>query len=264
MRRPMVNQPPIRTKVNRIQTRGSIAANPECTITIVYRPRDSNTSFAILAAVIDPGQPEYNARWAITPAISCFVTSESDQGRAAHQASHKQPGPNIDPRSLRQSLIRRLADVVAAGDAALCLASVDRFARLSLLMGGQLRLAAELHTLDFGVGTAARCAFDDGGSSDGCRDQRSTHGQALAVRSAGPVTSGQGLRRRGLSVGRRPAGLCRGAPSGGDRVSPRQTCDQPVRIRIQRKLGHTTKAGFLSWLQHRPLADGRAVVHCRL
>jgi len=56
---------------------------------------------------------------------------------------------------------RRLTDIVAARDAALCLAGLDPFARFLLLMGSEFRLAAEFDAFLLGVGPAARGALDD-------------------------------------------------------------------------------------------------------
>src|SRR5258707_15723735 len=47
---------------------------------------------------------------------------------------------------------RRLTDVVAAGNAALCLAGVEAFAGLALLVRGECRLTAEFYALGFGAG----------------------------------------------------------------------------------------------------------------
>jgi hypothetical protein len=49
---------------------------------------------------------------------------------------------------------RRLADVVAAGNAAVCLAVVEPLASLPLQARGQRGLTAELHAIDLGIGTA--------------------------------------------------------------------------------------------------------------
>ena len=56
---------------------------------------------------------------------------------------------------------RALADIVAAGDAALCLAGGEAFAGLLLLVRGERRLAAEFDALRLGVGRAARRAFEN-------------------------------------------------------------------------------------------------------
>jgi len=54
---------------------------------------------------------------------------------------------------------RRLADVVAAGNAAMCLASRDPLPRLAPLMRGEFWLAAESYALGLRVGSAARGAL---------------------------------------------------------------------------------------------------------
>jgi hypothetical protein len=57
-----------------------------------------------------------------------------------------------------------MTDVVAARDAALWLVGGDPLAGLLLLMGRQLRLAAELHTLGLRTGATARRAPHDAAS----------------------------------------------------------------------------------------------------
>jgi hypothetical protein len=54
-----------------------------------------------------------------------------------------------------------LADIVAARDAALRLASFEALAGLFLLVRGEGRLAAEFDAFLLGVGPAARGAFED-------------------------------------------------------------------------------------------------------
>ena len=54
-----------------------------------------------------------------------------------------------------------MADVVAAGNAALRLAGFEACAGLFLLVGSEDRLAAELHSLVLGVGATAGRAFEN-------------------------------------------------------------------------------------------------------
>ena len=56
---------------------------------------------------------------------------------------------------------RALTDIVAAGNAALRLASFEALTGLLLLVRGEGRLAAEFDALLLGVGTAARGAFEN-------------------------------------------------------------------------------------------------------
>src|ERR1700737_3069704 len=56
---------------------------------------------------------------------------------------------------------RTLADIIAAGDAALCFAGGEAFAGLLLLVRGEGRLAADFDAPFLGVGPAARGAFED-------------------------------------------------------------------------------------------------------
>src|SRR5262249_48646447 len=60
-----------------------------------------------------------------------------------------------------QSRNRALTDVVAAGNAALRLASFEAFAGLLLLVRREDRRAAEFDAVRLGVGSAARGAFED-------------------------------------------------------------------------------------------------------
>jgi hypothetical protein len=59
-----------------------------------------------------------------------------------------------------QSKNRRPADVVAPGDAALCLPAGKPLACPPLLMRGDRWLAAKLHAICLGVGAVARGALD--------------------------------------------------------------------------------------------------------
>jgi hypothetical protein len=70
---------------------------------------------------------------------------------------------------------RRLTDIVAARDAALCLAGGKALAGHLLLVRGEGRLAAEFDALRLGVGSAARRAFENASAFELRRDAQ--HGK---------------------------------------------------------------------------------------
>ena len=90
-------------------------------------------------------------------------------------------GFNVTPSASN----RRLTDVVAADNAASCLAAVEAFAGLPLLVWGERRLAPEFAVLRFGVGPAPRRALGGASAFELCRNAPSV----MSCRSRFPKKS---------------------------------------------------------------------------
>ena len=179
---------------------------------------------------------------------SCLAELEALQSmrdRAAHQPhGPSRPAGAGDADCLRlasaSAAARRPADLPRLGFAGSALAGG--------LAGIALTLAVTRTTPSRIRSVGSRCRgephpLDDGRPSDRCADQRQAHGQAMAVRSTGPVTGGQGLRGGRLSAGRGTTGLCRRPPGCRDRLSPRQARHKPVRPRFRRSGGRAATSG---------------------
>ena len=65
-------------------------------------------------------------------------------------------------------------------------------------------------------------------------DQRSAHGEAVAVGATGCLSAGARTEGRGISIGRREAGLHRWPSCSGGGVSAREARNQPVRVGVFR------------------------------